>query len=139
MTDDRPSEVELLLRMAALVALRSTCSRLHVGAVLARDARVLSTGRNGAPAGMPHCRHDDDRPCVVSVHAEANALAFAARHGVATAGAHLYLTHAPCRACAGLLVNAGVAAVTYAQPFRSRDGVDLLAAAGVHVEEVPCP
>lgn len=133
----RPTEVEYLLDVAHVVATRATCSRLQVGAVLARDGRILSTGRNGAPSGLPHCEHLDDAPCAVSVHAEANALAFAARHGVATAGAALYVTHAPCRGCAGLLVNAGIAHVVYARPFRSADGADLLAAASVTCEEVP--
>jgi dCMP deaminase len=128
---------------------RSTCSRLHVGAVLARDTRIIATGYNGAVAGMPHCDHtcrcpavmvtSGDHaavcglitPCTLSVHAEANALAFAARYGVATLGAHLYVTHAPCAPCARLLVNAGVAGVWYGERYRSHEGLDLLTAAGI--------
>lgn len=130
----------MLLDVATTVATWSTCSRLHVGAVLARDGRVLSTGYNGAPAGRPHCVHRDDRPCRTSVHAETNAVAFAARHGVSTTGAVLYLTHAPCLACAGLLINAGIAEVVYLDRYRSDEGVRELRAAGVavrrHGEEV---
>jgi dCMP deaminase len=127
----RPTLAETMLAAAEVFAARSTCSRLHVGAVLARDGRVLSTGYNGAPSGLPHCEHLDDEPCTVSVHAEANALLFAARHGVATEGAHMYCTHAPCLACAGLIVNAGLTVVAYRHTFRSRAGLDLLLAADI--------
>lgn len=133
----RPSIDAVLLEVAGAFAARSTCSRLQVGAVLARAGRVLSAGYNGAPAGLPHCEHVDDAPCAASVHAEANALVAAARHGVAAEGAQLYCTHAPCLACAGLAVNAGLAAVVYAAPFRSTAGLELLAAAGVEV--IPHP
>ncbi len=130
-----------LLDVAEVFARRSTCSRLAVGAVLARDGRVLSTGYNGAPAGMPHCTCSDSAPCTQSVHAEVNAVAFAARHGVAVEGAALYATHAPCVTCAGVLVNCGVSAVRYRLPFRSHAGVELLLDAGVdvtrHDEEGP--
>lgn len=131
--DARPTLEGMLLEVALVVAQRSTCSRLHVGAVLARAGRILSTGYNGAPSGVGHCEHLDGAPCRVSVHAEGNALAFAARHGVATEGAHLYVTHAPCGDCSGLLINAGVAAVAYLQPYRSTAGLERLDAAGIAV------
>lgn len=122
----RPSLDATLLAAAYAWARRSTCSRLQVGAVLARDGRTLSTGYNGAPSGLAHCEHLDDEPCAVSVHAEANALIFAGRHGVSTEGATLYLTHAPCLGCAGLVVNAGVVEVVYAEPYRSTAGIEAL-------------
>lgn len=129
----RPSAERALLDMAVVAATRSTCSRLHVGAVLARDGRVLSTGYNGAPARRPHCVHRDDRPCRAAVHAETNAVAFAARHGVTVEGATLYLTHSPCLGCAGLLINSGVVEVVYLEHYRSDDGIRELTAAGVTV------
>lgn len=129
----RPSLDRMLLDVANVVATRSTCSRLHVGAVLARDGRILSTGYNGAPTGVPHCAHVDGQPCAVAVHAEANAVAFAARHGVTVEDATLYATHAPCAGCAGLIVNAGIRAVVYAEPFRSADGLNRLRVAGLDV------
>lgn len=129
----RPSLDATLLAAAYVWARRSTCSRLQVGAVLARDGRTLSTGYNGAPSGLEHCEHLDDEPCTVSVHAEANALIFAGRHGVSTEGATLYLTHAPCLGCAGLIVNAGVVEVVYAEPYRSVAGERALLAAGLDV------
>jgi dCMP deaminase len=126
----RPSIDEAMLDTAAVWARRSTCTRLAVGAVLAREGRVLSTGYNGAPAGLAHCVHEDEEPCTVAVHAEANALLFAARHGARTLDTTMYCTHAPCLACSGLLLNAGVARVVYRQPFRSQDGLARLAEGG---------
>lgn len=129
----RPSLDATLLAAAYVWARRSTCSRLQVGAVLARDGRTLSTGYNGAPSGLGHCEHLDDEPCSVSVHAEANALIFAGRHGVSTEGATLFLTHRPCLGCAGLVVNAGIIGVVYAEPYRSVAGEEALRAAGIDV------
>lgn len=128
----RPSEDEWLLRMAETTAQRSTCSRLAVGAVLAWNGRILSTGYNGAPVGEEHCEHHDDAPCTRSVHAEVNALLFAARHGVSTEHATLYLTHAPCYACAGLIINAGIVQVRFRHFYRSDTGMHRLSAAGIY-------
>lgn len=131
----RPELDQYMLDLARVVATRSTCSRLSVGAVLSRGGRVLSTGYNGAPSGQQHCRHFDDEPCRVAVHAEVNAIVQAARHGVATEGADLFLTHSPCLGCSGLLLNAGVVRVVFALDYRNADGADRLAAGGVTVEK----
>ena len=136
-TDDRPDEDVVLLDMAEQVARRGTCSRLKVGALLVRDGRVLSSGRNGAPAGLEHCQHEADEPCEVSVHAETNAIAFAARAQGGAEGASLYLTHAPCLACSGLLINAGVSRVFYRHAYRDLRGASRLADAGVLVVCIP--
>jgi len=136
-SSDRPAEDVILLDVAEVLALRGTCSRLKVGAVLTRDGRILSTGRNGAPTGLEHCTHTRDEPCTVSVHAEANAIAFAARTGGGAEGSTLYLTHAPCLGCSGLVINSGVARVVYRWPYRIFDGVDRLTAAGVDVTHLP--
>jgi dCMP deaminase len=119
-----------MLRVAREVAARSTCARLRVGAVVAVNDRIASTGYNGAPRSIPHCDCEPvgDRPCDRSVHAEANALLFA---GQATVGATLYVTHSPCLACAGMIINSGITTVVYAQPYRSGAGLDQLAAAGI--------
>lgn len=130
----RPSRDDVLMRMAEVVATRSTCSRLHVGTVISRDGRVLVTGYNGAAAGMPHCKHtpmDVNSGCEIAVHAEANAICFAARHGVAIDGAVMHSTDSPCLNCAKLIINAGVVEVHAAREYRIRDGVDLLIAARV--------
>lgn len=121
-----------MLQVALVVSTRATCPRLKVGAVLTREGHILSTGYNGAPAGLEHCTHPLDQPCAFeAVHAEANALVFAARWGQATDGGELFCTDAPCRACAGLIVNAGVTRVVYLRDFRNDEGLALLGAAGV--------
>jgi dCMP deaminase len=157
----RLSRDDVLMRCAWAFSQRSTCDRYapdsHVGVVIARAGRILVTGYNGAPAGMPHCNHacdcatvgltggrivrgnhQDDcpanpKPCTDAVHAEANAIAWAAREGVSTMGGELFTTMSPCFSCAQLVVNAGIVRVVYAKPYRVTDGLVLLAAAGVEV------
>lgn len=130
----RPSAERRLLDQAVTASTGSTCSRLAVGAVLAtRAGHILSTGYNGAPAGRPHCVHRDDRPCRRAQHAERNAIVFAARNQGGADGAVLYLTHAPCFDCAGMIINAGISEVVYLHRYRSEDGIEELRAAGVVV------
>lgn len=133
----RPSRSEWLMSLAEVTAHRATCSRLSVGAVLVRNSKVLGTGYNGSPAGLPHCRCTPEVSCTESVHAEANVVANAAYHGNATAGATLYITHAPCRGCAGLLINAGLVGVSFGQHYRDEDGLNLLSRAGVRTYHQP--
>lgn len=122
----------MLMEMAHVTAKRSTCNRLQVGAIVARDGRVLMTGYNGPASGLPHCQHSaSDGPCEDAVHAEANAIAFAARHGVAVDGAEMFVTHSPCIHCAKLLVNSGLRCVYFDKLFRDPAGVVLLMRAGV--------
>lgn len=123
-----------MMEMAQVLSRQSTCSRLGVGAIIARDHRVISTGYNGVASGEPHCNHSQtDEKCTEAVHAEANAIVFAARHGVATGGANLYVTHSPCVECARLIINAGIEKVYYLVPYRIRDGVHLMQRAGLTV------
>lgn len=149
----RPSRDHTLMETARLWAEHSTCSRLAVGAVVSRDGRSFSTGYNGAPAGMPHCDHAEcacDYPahplggdplcpkhgaCRTAVHAELNALMFAARYGLATEGAEIHTTHQPCLNCAMAIVNAGVVRVVFLHPYRDNGGLDLLKAAGVTAQK----
>lgn len=143
----RPPREEMLMSMAHVVAQRSTCSRRAVGAVLARHHRVISTGYNGAPSGLPHCIHEAEElryctplqgagpGCTVAVHAEANALIFAARYGVSTEGCELYVTDQPCLGCAKLIINAGAAHIYYDRPYRLSEGLDLLTRAGMKVSQ----
>lgn len=134
----RPSRVEMLLEVAGVIARRSTCNRLNVGAVIARDGRILATGYNGPPKGMEHCNHlittwdaSKDPACQLAVHAEANAIAFSARYGTALDGSELFVTHSPCHNCAKLVINAGIIRVYYAIEYRESHGLDLLGLAGV--------
>lgn len=137
MIEFRRDRTRVLMSMAQNVASLGTCSRLQVGALIVYRARVISTGYNGAPAKMPHCRHEGNEPCLDSVHAEANAIAFAARLGGAgTEGSTLIVTHAPCLECAKLIINAGIREVIYGQPYRRTEGLELLANAGVIVTQL---
>lgn len=134
MVVERPSWDEYFMSMAIMASMRSTCSRLRVGAVIVVDNQVVGTGYNGAPSGMKHCRHVDDTPCRVSVHAEANAVLHS-NIPQSPYNVMMYVTHAPCYECAKLIVNKGVTHVMYATKYRSEDGLDLLEHAGVWCEQ----
>lgn len=130
----RKSRDEVCLEVANVFSQRGTCLRAQVGAAIARDGRILATGYNGPPAGLEHCeplcfeRHSNG--CLVAVHAECNAIAYAARHGIAIEGGTLYSTHLPCLGCAQLIVNSGIIRVVYSQDYRDHSGLDLLRLAG---------
>lgn len=130
----RPSFGQLLMETAELWSQRGTCSRLRVGAVLARENRILTQGFNGAPAGMEHCGDPHpEGPCQVSAHAEENVLFFAAKYGIPTRGADLWVTHAPCSVCSRGIVNSGISRVSFKHRYRDMSGVALLQKAGVEV------
>lgn len=136
----RPTREQSLLDIAKVVSMRSTCSRLYVGAVIARDGRMLGSGYNGPPSGQAHCVHFEnldgyeDPGCKAAVHAEANAIAFAARYGSATQDAEMYVTHSPCVPCAQLIVQSGICRVVYSETYRITTGVEMLEGAGVKVD-----
>lgn len=133
----RPSVEEILMLNAENWARRGTCSRQQIGAVAAYDGRILATGYNGAPAGLPHCKHNpDDPPCTYAVHAEANLVAFAARRGVSLDGATLVSTMMPCYICAQQVINAGIIRVIAKPHYRGvHEGATLMRDAGVAVVE----
>lgn len=134
MITNRQSRDDVLMAMAWCVSGRATCERLSVGAIIARDSRVISTGYNGNPSGFDHCDHTDDSPCKTTVHAEANAIVYAARMGGAgTNGATLYVTHMPCAECAKLIINAGISRVVYDWPYRKTEGLEMIERAGIEV------
>lgn len=129
----RISRDAMLMTIAAAVAMRGTCDRAYVGAVASLDGRVICTGYNGSPSGLPHCKHEKDLPCDNAVHAEANLVAFAARHGVCLFNSTVYTTVSPCKKCAELLINSGVKEVIFGTPHRVLDGIQLLELAGIKV------
>jgi len=133
-------------RVFMLVALQigelGTCDRKQVGAVITRNGRAISWGYNGAPPGMPHCSENNhgyynEFPsdvvlgCKNATHAEANALAFAAREGISTDGATLYVTVSPCEVCSRLLIAAGIRRVVWGEAYRDPSGIALLQRAGI--------
>lgn len=131
----RPSWDQYFMSITAQVATRSTCDRAQVGAVIVKDRRILTTGYNGAPAGLPHC--DDvghlmvDGHCVRTLHAEQNAILQAALHGVSVQGGTVYVTHQPCLTCAKMIINAGLLRVVYAGAYPDEHARAFLSQAGV--------
>ncbi len=144
--------------IAKLVSTRSTCNSRPTGAVLVKDKQILATGYNGSMPGAPHCIDDvmpDGTPychrralkvadvdkynyCRAS-HAEANAIAQAARYGVAIKGATLYVTLQPCFVCLKLLATAQIKRVYFELAYESRDAArdaswkEAVADAGIQV------
>jgi len=121
---ERPSWDAYFMQIAQLVKTRATCPRRSVGAVIVRDKRILSTGYNGAPRGLPHCPEgggEHDWPlgclraghCIRALHAEQNALLQAAMMGIACQDSTMYVTCQPCNNCAKMIINAGIVRVIY--------------------------
>ena len=137
MHQERPSRTKWLMDMAKEVAKRSTCNRHKVGALLVYKGRILSHGYNGAPSGVDHCNHplteEANKGCEVSVHAESNAIVWAARWGINIDGSTLYTTLSPCLYCSQLIANSGVVEVIIDQPYRDLSGLELLKESGVEV------
>jgi dCMP deaminase len=134
----RVSRQRMFLSIAYGFGQRSSCPRAQVGAILTREGRIVSSGYVGAPSGAGHCYEVGcelmpDGGCSRTVHAEANAIAWAARAGVELNGTIMYCTHEPCLHCAKLIVNAGVVEVVFKMPYRLHDGHDLLTDLGVRV------
>ncbi|KPA12746.1 cytidine deaminase [Candidatus Magnetomorum sp. HK-1] len=126
----RPSWEDYFMDIANLVSKRSTCTRRKVGAVMVQNQAILTTGYNGAPAGIPHC---DETGCLRQelnvpsgekhelcrgLHAEQNAIIQAAVHGICIKGASLYCTHHPCSICAKMLINAGIETIYYQHGYQ---------------------
>jgi dCMP deaminase len=126
---DRPTWDEYFLMLAKLAATRSTCLAFPVGAVIVKSKQVLATGYNGPPSGSAHCSAQgycysglescDANKAMPSraVHAEANAIAQAAKHGTPTDGASIYVTLEPCLFCLKLIISAGIREVFYETSF----------------------
>jgi dCMP deaminase len=136
----RASWDEYFMRIALQAATRSTCDRKHVGAVIVRDKTVLSTGYNGSVRGMPHC--DDighmmeNDHCVATVHAEANAIIQAARHGAAIDKSDIYITASPCWNCFKLIANSGIQRIFYLEFYRDEKILTVAKEAGIELRQV---
>lgn len=126
----RKTWYEYFMEIAELVSERATCERLHVGAVIVKDNRILATGYNGSPSGMSHCSDDGcdvvDGHCVATIHAEVNAILQCAKHGISTDGASIYVTHYPCYHCAKAIAQAGIKEVFYLHKYRNDERVEKL-------------
>jgi dCMP deaminase len=147
----RPHSDEYFLKVAAVVSERSTCLRHHVGAVAVKDKHLLSTGYNGAPAGLKDClelgclrdeqhipsgtRHEICR----AVHAEQNVIIQAALHGVSLEGATVYATHTPCVLCAKMLTNARIKRYVSFGKYADSSFEEMFREAGILFEHLPKP
>jgi len=140
----RPATDEYFLKVAAVVAERSTCRRHHIGAVAVRDKHLLATGYNGAPAGSPDClelgipsgeRHEICR----AIHAEQNVIIQAALHGVSLEGSTIYATHTPCVLCAKMLVNAKIGRYISFGKYNDDTFIQLFQEAGIEFNQMERP
>jgi dCMP deaminase len=135
---ERPSWDEYFVKIAKDVASRATCLRRHVGAVIVKDKRILTTGYNGAPMGLAHCDdvgcHMVNGHCVRCLHAEQNAIIQGALFGVSTAGATIYCTDQPCTMCAKMIVNAGIVRIVAARHYPDEYALEVIREAGILLE-----
>ena len=141
----RPKWDDYFMDIVDIVKNRSTCLRRHVGSVIVKDTRILSTGYNGAPSGCKHCietgclREEKGIPsgerhelCRAS-HAEQNAIVQAAKHGVSIDKGTIYVTAQPCVICSKLIINAGIKRVVYKGKYPDELSKQLLLEANVEL------
>jgi dCMP deaminase len=144
----KPSFEDIYMDLAHSLSLRSHCVKLQVGAVLTKDTRIISLGYNGPPAGTHNCDEewpgvgcprDSKGSCSLALHAEQNAILYAAKNNVSLDGATIYVTLSPCIACAKVLFSLGIKKVYYLNSYAeykgipSDEGVDFLQKFGVEV------
>jgi dCMP deaminase len=146
---ERPDWDEYFMEIALTISRRATCLRRQIGALLVRDKRILATGYNGAPSGLPHCAETgclrqqlgvpsgERQELCRALHAEQNAIIMAAFHGVYLSGATLYCTHQPCITCAKMLINAGVKRVVVLDEYPQPLALEFLAQAGIEFVRLP--
>jgi len=143
----RPSWDEYFLEISDLVSRRATCLRRQVGALIVKDKRILATGYNGTPKGLPHCyeigclreelkipsgeRHELCR----GLHAEQNALLQASLHGVSVKDSMLYCTNQPCIICAKMIINAGIKEIVMLEGYPDKMSMDFFKKAKIAVRK----
>ena len=147
--ENRPDFADIFMELAVNLAKRSHCIKRHVGAVLTKDTRIISIGYNGPPAGTHNC--DEEWPekgcprdskggCSLAIHAEQNAILYAVKNKTSIEGSTLYVTLAPCLACARIIYSSGIEKVVFLNSYAeykgiaSDEGADFLRKFGVQVE-----
>ncbi len=137
---------EYFLKIASVVAERSTCRRHHIGAVAVKNKHILATGYNGAPSGLKDClelgclRDEMNIPSGTrqeicrGIHAEQNVIIQATLHGVSLEGSTIYATHTPCNLCAKMLVNARIKRFISFGKYDDNAFVDLFQEASIEVD-----
>ncbi len=146
----RPAFDDIFMELAVNLSKRSHCVRAHVGAVLTQETRIISIGYNGPPAGTHNC--DEEWPeagcardrkgsCSLALHAEQNAVLYAAKNGSSVEGATLYVTLSPCLACARIIYSMKIAKVIYLNSYAefkglaADEGIEFLRRFGVEVQK----
>jgi len=125
--NNRLSWDELFMINALTLSARSSCDRLHVGCVLVKDNRIISSGYNGFLSGAPHKSFVRDGHEIATVHAEQNAISDCARRGVDCSECTAYVTHYPCINCAKILISAGIKKIIYNNVYNNDPIVEELA------------
>jgi dCMP deaminase len=129
------------MKTAGIFAELSHAQRLHVGAIIVKDNRVISIGYNGMPSGWDNnCEYTQEDGTLKSkaevLHAETNAIAKLARSTESGLDADLFVTHSPCLDCAKLIYQSGIKRVFYANAYRDNSGIAFLESSGIEVEQV---
>ncbi|APB30972.1 MULTISPECIES: ComE operon protein 2 [Vagococcus] len=132
---------QYFMAQSMLLSLRSTCTRLSVGATIVRDRRIIAGGYNGSVTGDVHCIDEGcylvDGHCVRTIHAEMNAILQCAKFGVETDGAEIYVTHFPCLQCTKMILQAGIKKIHYLKDYRNDDyAIKLIEQAGATIHQV---
>jgi len=136
---ERKSWDEYFIELAELVSTRATCNRLKVGAVLVADKRIISTGYNGVPSGVPHCTDEncnENNKCLRTIHAEQNAISQAARYGIKTEGTTIYVTHQPCRDCTKIIISAGIKEIVYKNSYIDELALEMINLSGIILKKI---
>ena len=147
---ERPAFDDIYMELAVNLAKRSHCIKRHVGAVLAKDTRIISIGYNGPPSGTHNCdvewpeqgcARDSKGGCSLAIHAEQNAILYAVKNKTSVDGATLYITLSPCLSCARIIFSMGIIKVIYFNSYAEHkglandEGVDFLRKFGVPCEK----
>ena len=137
------------MQMAYLISGWSSCFNegRNIGAVIVKDKRIMTTGYNGAPAGLKTCKERGEclrrklgipsgtrTEICYAIHAEQNAILQAAKLGLSIDGATLYCTHQPCSVCAKMIINAGIKRVVYEQGYPDDFSLEFFRDGGVLLE-----
>jgi dCMP deaminase len=141
--------VDAYMDVAERFAELSSARRLHVGAIVVKDDRIISIGYNGMPSGWDNdCEleiyedNGDDEPVTILkskpevLHAETNAIAKLAKSTESGSNATMFITHSPCLDCAKLIFQSGISSVFYRDSYRSKDGIQFLTKSGVTVTQI---
>ncbi|XBG91811.1 ComE operon protein 2 [Enterococcus cecorum] len=141
MVDQRIPWNQYFMAQAVLLSLRSTCTRLEVGATLVKDRRIIVGGYNGAVSGDNHCIDHGcyvvDGHCIRTIHAEMNALLQCAKLGISTDGAEIYVTHFPCLHCTKAILQARIKKIYYLHDYHNDPyAIELIQKLGVEIQQV---